>query len=95
MVSGYAIIQLPEMLASTYAFLRKRFVPKAPNIVGIQARPPNYIKPIREANSKNECICSVDVNVLKLVKEEVAKAEMKMLDVMTRKLDVINNRTCH
>ena len=83
------------MMASLYAFLRKRFVPKAPNILGTHARPPNDIKLIQEAKRKQGCICSVDVNVLKLVKEEVEKAEMKILDIMDRQLDVINNRMNH
>lgn len=83
------------MVASIYAFLRKRSVPKSQNIVGIQGRPPNHIKLIREAKDKNDCICSVDANVSKLVKEEVAKAEIKILDVMARQLDVINNRASH
>ena len=79
-------------MASLYAFLRKRFVPKAPNILGPHARPPNDIKLIQESKRKHDGIGSVDVNVLKLVKEEVAKAEMKILDKMARQLDVINNR---
>ena len=79
-------------MASIYAFLRKRFVPKAPNILGTQARPLNDIKLIQESKRKHDGIGSVDVNVLKLVKEEVEKAEMKILDMMARQLDVINNR---
>ena len=83
------------MIASIYAFLKKRFVPKAPNILSTHARPTNDIKLIQEAKIKHDCIGSVDVNVLKLVKEEVEKAEMKILDVMARQLDVINNRMDH
>ena len=80
------------MMATLYAFLRKRFVPKAPNILGTHARPLNDIKLIQESKRKHDGIGSVDVNVLKLVKEEVEKAEMKILDKMARHLDVINNR---
>ena len=80
------------MMASLYAFLRKRFAPKAPNIFGTHARPLNDIKLIQESKRKHDGIGSVDVNVLKLVKEEVEKAEMKILDKMARQLDVINNR---
>ena len=79
-------------MASIYAFLRKRFVPKAPNILGNHARPLNDIKLIQESKRKRDGIGSVDVNVLKLVKEEVEKAEMKILDKIARQLDVINNR---
>ena len=83
------------MIASIYAFLKKRFVPKAPNILSTNARPANDIKLIQESKRKHDGIGSVDVNVLKLVKEEVEKAEMKILDVMARQLDVINNRMDH
>ena len=83
------------MMASLYAFLRKRFVPKAPNILGTHTRPLNDIKLIQESKRKHDGICPVDVNVLKLVKEEVEKAEMKILDVMARHLDVINNQMDH
>ena len=79
-------------MASLYAFLRRRFVPKAPNILGNHARPLNDIKLIQESKRKRDGIGSVDVNVLKLVKEEVEKAEMKILDKIARQLDVINNR---
>ena len=82
-------------MATLYAFLRKRFVPKAPNILGTHARPLNDIKLIKESKIKQDCICSVDVNISKLVKEEVQKAEMKILDVMARHLDVINNQMDH
>ena len=79
-------------MATLYAFLRKQFVPKAPNILSTHTRPLNDIKLIQESKRKHDGIGSVDVNVLKLVKEEVEKAEMKILDMMARQLDVINNR---
>ena len=88
-ILGYAVIQLPEMLASIHAFLRTKFTLNAANIFDTQSRLPSKEKIIRQVQARSDCITVVDANVLKSIKEEVSKA---VLDIIDTKLDIIDKR---
>ena len=88
-ILGYAVIQLPEMLASIYAFLRTKLKPKATNIFDTQSRLPSREKIFPQVQARSDCISVVDANVLKAIKEEVSKAVLDMIDT---KLDIIDKR---
>ena len=88
-ILGYAVIQLPEMLASIYGFLRTKLKPNATNIFDTQSRLPSRGKIIPQVQARSDCISVVDANVLKAIKEEVSKAVLDMIDT---KLDIIDKR---
>ena len=86
-ILGCAVIQLPEMLASIYAFLRTKFRLNAANISESQSRLPSKEKITSRFQARSDCISVVDANVLKAIKEEVSKA---VLDIIDTKLDIID-----
>ena len=88
-ILGCAVIQLPEMLASIYAFLRTKFTLNAAHIFDTQSRLSSKEKMIRQVQARCDCISAVDANVLKAIKEEVSKA---VLDIIETKLDIIDKR---
>ena len=88
-ILGYAVIQLPEMLASIYAFLRTKLKPNATNIFDTQSRLPSREKIIPQVQARSDCISVVDAKGLKAIKEEVKKAVLDMIDT---KLDIIDKR---
>ena len=88
-ILGYAVIQLPEMLASIYGFSRTKLRPHATNIFDTQSRLQSREKIIPQVQARSDCISVVDANVLKAIKEEVSKAVLDMIDT---KLDIIDKR---
>ena len=88
-ILGYAVIQLPEMLASIYGFLRTKLKPNASKLFDTQSRWPSREKIISQVQARSDCISVVDANVLKAIKEEVSKVVLDMIDT---KLDVIEKR---
>ena len=92
MFLGYAIIQLPEMLVSMYAFIRKHFIQRTAKILDTGSRPLNQIKPFREENWGYDAMNSVGGLFLEAVEERILKSEIKVLDVVEKKLDCINSR---
>ena len=82
------------MLVSTYAFLRRPFIfiPKTARIVDAASRSLNQIKPFQEENCGCDLMDSVGAPFLKAVDESILKSEMRILDVMKRKFDILNKR---
>ena len=92
MFLGYAIIQLPEMLVSMFAFIREQFIQRSAKILDTRSRPLNQIKPFREENRGYDGLNSVGAPFLEAVEERILKSEIKILDVVEKKLDCINSR---
>ena len=82
------------MLVSTYAFLRRQFffIHKTVSIVDATSRSPNQIKPFQEENQGCDVMDAVGAPSLKSVDERILKSEMRILDVMKRKFDILNKR---
>ena len=69
------------MLVSIYAFVKKQLSSRVTSNVSNMLRSQNKTKPSREM------ICQ-----LKAIEERIPTLEMKMLDMMEKKLDAINRR---
>ena len=92
MFLGYAIIQLPEILVSMYAFIRKQFIQRTAKILDTRSRTLYQIKPFREENWAYDAMNSVGATFLEAVENRILKSEIKILDVVEKKLDCINSR---
>ena len=92
MFLGYAIIQLPEILVSMYAFIRKQFIQRTAKILDTRSRTLYQIKPFREENWGYDVMNSIGAPFLEAVENRILKSEIKILDVVEKKLDCINNR---
>ena len=85
-------MQMPDLLVSIYASIRKRVVSMAPAYNSSNLRAENQVWPVQEVNPKCDSIEEVNQNILKAIQESVSKAEQSILDVMTKKLDATNRR---
>ena len=91
-VLGYAVMQMPDLLVSIYAYIRKRVVSMAPAYNSSNLRAENQVWPVQEVNPKCDSIEEVNQNILKAIQESISKAEQRILDVVTKKLDANNRR---
>ena len=56
------------------------------------SRAENQVWPVQEVNIKCDSIEEVNQNILKAIQESISKAEQRILDVVTKKLDANNRR---
>lgn len=91
-VLGYAVMQMPDLLVALYAHIRNRVVSMAATYNRTNSRAENQVRSVQEVTPRCESIEKVDQNILKAIQESVSKAEQRLLNVMTKKLDATNRR---
>ena len=91
-VLGYAIMQLPDLLVAMHAYIRNRVVSMAATYNINTSRAENQVWPVQEVTPSCDLIEEVKQSILKDIQENVSKAEQRILDVVTKKLDANNRR---
>ena len=91
-VSGYAIMQLPDMLVAMYAYVGTRVLSMTTTNNSTNSRAENQVRPAQEMTPRCDLIEEVNQNILKAIQKSVSKVEQSILDVVTKKLDATNKR---
>ena len=94
-VLGYAIIQLPDMLVSIYAYIRKRIKSIVRSNLDTSSLAQNQIQPFKETSAEWEFREFVDGDILKIIQDRVSQAELNILEAVGKKLEEAVSKKIH